>query len=150
MLLLLGLFVAGLFASRVHWPPNTTCHHGSDSNPGTSQPWAPCRRRPARQRLGHGLVSCEPTRSRHPVEQRHRVLEERTSDTNRIKYWPTRRGPVIDFTNMKVSSSGYTMGMHVTAATSLQGIEEKGVPMINDSNNGIAVDDPAAMTSLSC
>jgi MYXO-CTERM domain-containing protein len=46
---------------------------------------------------------------------------------------------------MKVSSSGYTMGMHVTGSyLHFKGIEEKGVPMINDSNNGIAVDDPAS------
>jgi MYXO-CTERM domain-containing protein len=37
------------------------------------------------------------------------------------------------------------MGMHVTGSyLHFKGLEEKGVPMINDSNNGIAVDDPAS------
>jgi hypothetical protein len=40
-----------------------------------------------------------------------------TSDTNRIKYWAyPGEVPLLDFTNMKISTSGYTMGVSVTGS----------------------------------
>jgi hypothetical protein len=65
-----------------------------------------------------------------------------TSDSKRIYFWAyPGEVPVIDFSKMQVSSSGYTHGIHVTGSyLHFKGIEEKGVPMINNSNNGIAVD----------
>lgn len=68
-----------------------------------------------------------------------------TSDTNRINYFAyTGETPLIDFTNMKISTSGYTMGIVVTGSwLHFKGIEECCVPMNTSSNNGFAVDDPA-------
>ena len=49
-----------------------------------------------------------------------------TSDTNRIKYWAyPGEVPLIDFTNMQISSSGYTMGISVSGSwLHFKGIEE--------------------------
>jgi hypothetical protein len=64
-----------------------------------------------------------------------------TSDTNRIKYWAyPGETPVIDFSKMTISTSGYTHGMVVTGSwLHFKGIEEMGVPMNTSSNNGVAV-----------
>ena len=69
-----------------------------------------------------------------------------TSDTNRIKYWAyPGEVPLIDFTNMQISSSGYTMGISVSGSwLHFKGIEECCVPMNTSSNNGFAVNDPAS------
>jgi MYXO-CTERM domain-containing protein len=68
-----------------------------------------------------------------------------TSDTNRINYFAyTGETPLIDFTNMTISTTGYTMGVVVTGSwLHFKGIEECCVPMNTSSNNGFAVDDPA-------
>ncbi len=69
-----------------------------------------------------------------------------TSDTNRINYFAyTGEIPKIDFSNMKISTSGYTMGFVVTGSwLHFKGIEECCVPMNTSSNNGFAIDDPAS------
>jgi MYXO-CTERM domain-containing protein len=121
---------------------------GSDSNPGTqASPWGTVQKAASSAAAGDtvyfraGTYSITTPSGSNGIE----FSKSGTSDTNRIKYWAyPGEVPVIDFTNMKVSSSGYTMGMHVTGSyLHFKGLEEKGVPMINDSNNGIAVDDPA-------
>jgi MYXO-CTERM domain-containing protein len=122
---------------------------GSDSNPGTqASPWGTVQKAASTAAAGDtvwfrgGTYAITTPSGSNGIE----FSKSGTSDTNRIKYWAyAGEVPVIDFTNMKVSSSGYTMGMHVTGSyLHFKGIEEKGVPMINDSNNGIAVDDPAS------
>jgi MYXO-CTERM domain-containing protein len=149
--LLLGLFVGlGLFASKsalaTEYYVSPT---GSDSNPGTqASPWGTVQKAASTAAAGDtvwfrgGTYAITTPSGSNGIE----FSKSGTSDTNRIKYWAyAGEVPVIDFTNMKVSSSGYTMGMHVTGSyLHFKGIEEKGVPMINDSNNGIAVDDPAS------
>ncbi len=65
-----------------------------------------------------------------------------TSDTNRIRYWAYEgEVPVFDFTDMKISTSGYTHGFSVTGSwLHFKGLEICNVPMNEFSNNGIAVD----------
>jgi hypothetical protein len=149
--LVLGLFAGlGLFATKsalaTEYYVSPT---GSDSNPGTKDsPWGTVQKAADSAGAGDtvyfrgGTYSITTPHSSNGIE----FTKSGTSDTNRIKYWAyPGEVPVIDFTNMKVSSSGYTMGFHVTGSyLHFKGLEEKGVPMINDSNNGFAVDDPAS------
>jgi MYXO-CTERM domain-containing protein len=122
---------------------------GSDSNPGTKDsPWGTVQKAADTASAGDtvwfrgGTYAITTPHSSNGLE----FTKSGTSDTNRIKYWAyPGEVPVIDFTKMKVSSSGYTMGFHVTGSyLHFKGLEENGVPMINDSNNGFAVDDPAS------
>jgi hypothetical protein len=65
-----------------------------------------------------------------------------TSDTNRIKYWAyPGEVPVFDFSGLKISTSGYTMGFYVTGSwLHFKGLELCNVPMNQFSNNAISVD----------
>jgi MYXO-CTERM domain-containing protein len=141
----LGLFTTKSALAAEYYVSPT----GSDSNPGTqASPWGTVQKAASTAAAGDtvyfraGTYSITTPSGSNGIE----FSKSGTSDTNRIKYWAYQgEVPVIDFTNMKVSSSGYTMGMHVTGSyLHFKGLEEKGVPMINDSNNGIAVDDPAS------
>jgi MYXO-CTERM domain-containing protein len=144
-LICLGLFAAkDALAAEYYVSPT-----GSDSNPGTqASPWGTVQKAASTAAAGDtvyfraGTYAITTPSGSNGIE----FSKSGTSDTNRIKYWAyPGEVPVIDFTKMKVSSSGYTMGMHVTGSyLHFKGLEEKGVPMINDSNNGIAVDDPAS------
>jgi MYXO-CTERM domain-containing protein len=149
--LVLGLFAGlGLFTTKSALAAEYyVAPTGSDSNPGTqASPWGTVQKAASTAAAGDtvyfraGTYSITTPSGSNGIE----FSKSGTSDTNRIKYWAyPGEVPVIDFTNMKVSSSGYTMGMHVTGSyLHFKGLEEKGVPMINDSNNGIAVDDPAS------
>ena len=64
-----------------------------------------------------------------------------TSDTNRIKYWAyAGEHPVFDFSNLTVSTSGYTHGFVIAASyLHFKGLEICCVPMNTFSNNGVAV-----------
>jgi hypothetical protein len=64
-----------------------------------------------------------------------------TSDTNRIKYWAyPGEVPLIDFSGMVISTSGYTNGFNVTGSyLHFKGLEIANVPMNMFSNNGISV-----------
>src|SRR5262245_33450816 len=64
-----------------------------------------------------------------------------TSDTNRIKYWAyPGEVPVFDFSNLTISTTGYTNGFNVTGSwLHLKGLEVANVPMNMYSNNGISV-----------
>jgi MYXO-CTERM domain-containing protein len=64
-----------------------------------------------------------------------------TSDTNRIRYWAyPGEVPVFDFTNMVISTTGYTHGFVVTGSwLHFKGLEIAHVPMNTFSNNGVAV-----------
>ncbi|HET7539948.1 MAG TPA: right-handed parallel beta-helix repeat-containing protein, partial [Polyangiaceae bacterium] len=63
-----------------------------------------------------------------------------TSDTNRIKYWAYQgEVAIFDFTNMVLSTSGYTHGFVVTGSwLHFRGLELRNVPMNMFSNNAIA------------
>ena len=64
-----------------------------------------------------------------------------TSDTSRIKYWAyDGEIPVFDFSNMVISTTGYTHGFVVSASwLHFRGLEICNVPMNTYSNNGVAV-----------
>src|SRR5580765_5517303 len=64
-----------------------------------------------------------------------------TSDTNRIKYWAyPGEVPVIDFSGLVISTSGYTNGFNVSGSwLHFKGLEVANVPMNMYSNNGISV-----------
>ena len=63
-----------------------------------------------------------------------------TSDTNRIKYWAyPGETPLFDFSNLQISTSGYTFGFVISGNwVHLKGIEECCVPMNSYANNGFA------------
>jgi hypothetical protein len=64
-----------------------------------------------------------------------------TSDTNRIKYWAyPGEVPVFDFSQMTISTTGYTHGFVVSGSwLYFKGLEICNVPMNTSSNNGVAV-----------
>jgi pectate lyase-like protein len=64
-----------------------------------------------------------------------------TSDANRIRYWAyPGEVPVFDFTNMVISTTGYTHGFVVTGSwLHFKGLDIGHVPMNTFSNNGVAV-----------
>jgi MYXO-CTERM domain-containing protein len=69
-----------------------------------------------------------------------------SSDSKRINYWayPGER-PKFDFSNLVISTTGYTMGFVVTGSyLSFKGLEICCVPMNMYSNNGISVSGSAA------
>ena len=63
-----------------------------------------------------------------------------TSDTNRIKFWAYQgETPIFDFTNMTLSTTGYTHGFVVTGSwLHFRGLELRNVKMNTRSNNAIA------------
>jgi pectate lyase-like protein len=65
-----------------------------------------------------------------------------TSDANRIKYWAYQsETPIFDFTNMVLSTSGYTHGFVIKGSwLHFRGLELRNVPMNSFSNNAIAAD----------
>jgi MYXO-CTERM domain-containing protein len=65
-----------------------------------------------------------------------------TSDSNRIRYWAyPGEVPVFDFSNLQISTSGYTMGFYVTGSwLHFKGLELCNVPMNQYSNNALSVD----------
>ncbi len=64
-----------------------------------------------------------------------------TSDTNRISYFAyPGETPVFDFTNMVISTTGYTHGFVINASwLRFKGLEIRYVPMNTFSNNGVDV-----------
>ncbi len=64
-----------------------------------------------------------------------------TSDTARIKYWAYNGEiPIFDFSNMVISTTGYTHGFVVSGSwLHFKGLEIRNVPMNTFSNNGVAV-----------
>jgi MYXO-CTERM domain-containing protein len=69
-----------------------------------------------------------------------------TSDTKQIRYWAyPGETPVFDFTNLVISTTGYTMGFVVNGSyLYFKGLEICCVPMNMYSNNGISVDGSSA------
>ena len=141
----LGLFAAkNGFATEYYVAPT-----GSDSNPGTqASPWGTVQKAADTAAAGDTVwlrggtyAITTPKSSGAGIT----FSKSGTSDTNRIKYWAyPGETPLIDFSKMTISTSGYTMGVVVTGSwLHFKGIEECCVPMNSSSNNGFAVDDPA-------
>jgi hypothetical protein len=119
---------------------------GADSNPGTlDQPFATVQKGAdiavsgdtVYLRGGTYAITTPKTSSAGIV-----FSKSGTSDSNRIKYWAyPGEVPLLDFTNMTISTTGYTMGVSVTGSwLHFKGIEECCVPMNTFSNNGFAVE----------
>jgi MYXO-CTERM domain-containing protein len=66
-----------------------------------------------------------------------------TSDTNRIRYWGyADEVPVLDFSRLTISTTGYTAGVVVTGSwLHFKGLEIRNVPMNTRSNTGMGVND---------
>ena len=119
---------------------------GSDSNPGTmDQPFATVQKGADTAVAGDTVYLRGGTYAiTTPKTSGAGILFSKsgTSDTNRIKYWAyPGEAPLLDFSNMTLSTTGYTMGVSVTGSwLHFKGIEECCVPMNTFSNNGFAVD----------
>ena len=68
------------------------------------------------------------------------ITKSGTSDAKRIYFWAyPGETPLFDFTNLTISTSGYTFGIVISGSwVHLKGIEECCVPMNTSSNNGFA------------
>jgi MYXO-CTERM domain-containing protein len=143
--LLSGLVFVGLFASKeslaTEYYVATT---GSDSNPGTeAAPFATLQKGADTAVAGdtvwiHGgtYKITTPKTSGAGIQ----LSKSGTSDTNRIKYWAyPGETPLFDFSNLQISTSGYTFGFVISGNwVHLKGIEECCVPMNSYANNGFA------------
>jgi len=136
----LSFFAAGnVFAAEYY--VSTT---GSDSNPGTlAAPFATLQKGADTAVAGDTVwirggtyTITTPKTSGAGIQ----LSKSGTSDTNRIKYWAyPGETPLFDFTNMTISTSGYTFGFVISGNwVHLKGIEECCVPMNTSSNNGFA------------
>ncbi|HMI83183.1 MAG TPA: right-handed parallel beta-helix repeat-containing protein [Polyangiaceae bacterium] len=70
------------------------------------------------------------------------ISKSGTSDTSRIKFWAyLDEVPIFDFSQMTISTTGYTNGLQVTGSwLHFKGLEVCNVPMNTRSNNGMGVD----------
>ena len=117
---------------------------GSDSNPGTmAQPFASLQKGVNMAVAGDTVYIRGGTYAWSPATTRRgaSISKSGTSDTNRIKYWAyPGEVPVFDFSNMTISTTGYTHGFVVTGSwLHFKGLEIANVPMNTSSNNGVAV-----------
>ena len=118
---------------------------GSDSNPGTmSSPFATLQKGVNVAVAGDTVFIragtypiTTPTNAGAGIQ----FSKSGTSDTNRIRYWAyPGEVPVFDFTNMVISTTGYTHGFVVSGSwLHFKGLEIANVPMNTFSNNGVAV-----------
>ena len=136
----LGLFVARNVSATEYYVATT----GSDSNPGTlAAPFATLQKAADTVVAGDtvwirgGTYKITTPKSSGAGIQ---LSKSGTSDTNRIKYWAyPGETPLFDFTNLTISTSGYTFGIVISGNwVHLKGIEECCVPMNTSSNNGFA------------
>jgi MYXO-CTERM domain-containing protein len=136
----LGLFVARNALAAEYYVATT----GSDSNPGTlAAPFATFQKGADTAVAGDTVwirggtyKITTPKTSGAGIQ----LSKSGTSDTNRIKYWAyPGETPLFDFSNMTISTSGYTFGIVIGGNwVHLKGIEECCVPMNTSSNNGFA------------
>ncbi len=136
------LFAAGRSAWATDYYVATT---GSDSNPGTmASPFATLQKGVNVAVAGDTVFIRAGT---YPITTPANAgagisfTKSGTSDTNRIRYWAyPGEVPVFDFTNMVISTTGYTHGFVVTGSwLHFKGLEIANVPMNTFSNNGVAV-----------
>jgi MYXO-CTERM domain-containing protein len=119
---------------------------GSDSNPGTmDMPFATLQKGASVAAAGDTVYIRGGTyKITTPANSGAGInfTKSGTSDTNRIKYWAyPGETPVFDFTNLVISTTGYTMGFVVNGNyLHFKGLEICCVPMNMYSNNGISVD----------
>ena len=118
---------------------------GSDANPGTqAQPFASLQKGENVAQAGDTVYIRGGTYSIvTPATSGAGITftKSGTSDTNRIRYWAyDGEVPIFDFSQMAISTTGYTHGFVVTGSyLHFKGLEIKGVPMNTRSNNGVAV-----------
>jgi MYXO-CTERM domain-containing protein len=128
----LGLLVAkNAFAAEYYVSPT-----GSDSNPGTqASPWGTVQKAASTAVAGDTVWLRGGTYS--PTAG-ITFSKSGTSDTNRINYFAYQgEVPKIDFSNMNVSSSGYSMGITVSGNwLHFKGIEECCLKETTYANNG--------------
>jgi MYXO-CTERM domain-containing protein len=123
---------------------------GNDSNPGTmAQPWATLQKGANTAVAGDTVwIRGGTYKVTTPATAGAGInfTKSGTSDTARIKYWAYQgEVPVFDFTNLVISTTGYTMGFVVNGSfLHFKGLEICCVPMNTSSNNGISVDGSAA------
>jgi MYXO-CTERM domain-containing protein len=133
-----GLFVTThAFAVEYYVSPT-----GSDSNAGTlAAPWATIQKGANTAVAGDTVwirggtyAITTPNTSGSGIT----FSKSGTSDTNRIKYWAyPGEVPKIDFSNMTISTSGYTMGITVSGNwLHFKGIEECCTTETTFANNG--------------
>jgi MYXO-CTERM domain-containing protein len=140
-LIVLALVVPGGAHATEYYVATT----GSDSNPGTmASPFATLQKGANTAVAGDtvyirgGTYSITtPTTSSAGIT----FTKSGTSDTNRISYFAyPGEAPVFDFTNMVISTTGYTHGFVITASwLHFKGLEVRYVPMNTFSNNGVDV-----------
>jgi MYXO-CTERM domain-containing protein len=131
----LGLLVArDAFAAEYYVSPT-----GSDSNPGTeASPWGTV------QKAANTAVAGDTVWFRGGTYSPTAGItfsKSGTSDTNRINYFAYQgEVPKIDFSNMNVSSTGYSMGITVSGSwLHFKGIEECCLKETTFANNGFDV-----------
>jgi hypothetical protein len=118
---------------------------GSDSNPGTlASPWGTIQKGANTAVAGDTVwlrggtyAITTPNTSGSGIT----FSKSGTSDTNRIKYWAyPGEVPKIDFSNMTISTTGYTMGVTVSGNwLHFKGIEECCTTETTFANNGFDV-----------
>jgi MYXO-CTERM domain-containing protein len=134
----LGLFATtGAFAAEYYVSPT-----GSDSNPGTlASPWGTVQKAANTAAAGDTVwlrggtyAITTPNTGGSGIT----FSKSGTSDTNRINYFAyAGEVPKIDFSNMKISTTGYTMGITVSGNwLHFKGIEECCTTETTFANNG--------------
>jgi len=134
----LGLFVTTSALAAEYYVSPT----GSDSNPGTqASPWGTVQKAADTAVAGDTVwlrggtyAITTPNTSGSGIT----FSKSGTSDTNRINYFAyAGEVPKIDFSNMKISTSGYTMGITVSGNwLHFKGIEECCTTETTFANNG--------------
>jgi len=112
---------------------------GSDSNPGTqASPWGTVQKAASTAVAGDTVWFRGGTYS---PSAGITFSKSGTSDTNRINYFAYQgEVPKIDFSNMNVSSTGYSMGITVSGSwLHFKGIEECCLKETTFANNGFDV-----------
>ena len=131
----LGVFAArGALATEYYVAPT-----GSDSNPGTqASPWGTVQKAASTAAAGDTVWLRGGTYS---PSAGITFSKSGTSDTNRINYFAYQgEVPKIDFSNMAVSSSGYSMGITVSGSwLHFKGFEECCLKETTFANNGFDV-----------
>src|SRR5436190_1815138 len=123
---------------------------GSDSNPGTMDaPWATLQKGANTAVAGDTVwIRGGTYKITTPANSGAGInfTKSGTSDSNRIKYWAyPGETPLFDFSNLQISTTGYTMGFVVNANyLHFKGLEICCVPMNTSSNNGISVNGSSA------
>ncbi|HEV8551004.1 MAG TPA: right-handed parallel beta-helix repeat-containing protein, partial [Polyangiaceae bacterium] len=117
---------------------------GDDGNPGTdAEPFATLQKGSDTAKAGdtvwiHGgtYKIVTPANSGAGIA----LTKSGTSDSARIKYWAVPgEKPIFDFSELEISTSGYTHGIVVSGSwVHLKGLEIENVPMNTSSNNGIS------------